>query len=283
MRTLFLSLCLTASGAAAGAAGMAPSAWAQMWLLAASIFFACKALSLIGVAAAPFSRFVVYCFAWPGLDAAGFLHTPTRVPRVAEWLRGAASALLGAALLGLAIEALPDDHALLAGWVGMTGLVLLLHFGLFHLLSCLWRTCGRPAPPLMNHPLAATSVADFWGRRWNTAFRDITHRRLFRPLASRWGATAALLVSFLVSGLIHDLVISLPAGAGFGLPTGYFLVQALGVLFERSASGRRLGLGRGWTGRAFALAVIAGPAFLLFHPWFIHNVVLPFLAALGSL
>src|SRR5262249_53162900 len=156
----------------------------------------------------------------------------------------------------------------------MIGVVLVLHFGLFHLSSCFWRAQGRAAAPLMNHPLAATGVADFWSRRWNTAFRDITHRFLFRPLATRYGTTIALLAGFLASGLIHDLVISVPARAGYGLPTLYFMLQAFGIIVERSTLGRRLGLNRGWGGRAFAILVVAGPVFLLFHPPFVHNVVL---------
>jgi alginate O-acetyltransferase complex protein AlgI len=83
--------------------------------------------------------------------------------------------------------------------------------------------------------------------------------------------------------LIHELVISLPANAGFGLPTAYFLVQGLGVLAERSPAGERLGLGSGIAGWMFTIIVVAGPAFWLFHPPFVSRVILAFMKAIGAL
>jgi alginate O-acetyltransferase complex protein AlgI len=87
---------------------------------------------------------------------------------------------------------------------------------------------------------------------------------------------------FLVSGLIHDLIISVPAGAGYGLPTLYFLVQGAGLLFERSQVGGKLGLRHGWRGWAFVLLVTAAPAFWLFHPAFVTRVILPFMQAIRA-
>jgi alginate O-acetyltransferase complex protein AlgI len=138
------------------------------------------------------------------------------------------------------------------------------------------------ARPLMNWPVVSASLSEFWGRRWNTAFRDLAHRFLFRPLAGRLGPRAGLAAGFLFSGAVHDLVISAPAGGGYGLPTLYFVVQGLGLLAERSRAGRRLRLDGGWRGRGFTALVVVGPAFGLFHPPFVRGVVLPFLAAIGA-
>jgi len=96
------------------------------------------------------------------------------------------------------------------------------------------------------------------------------------------GPPAATLAAFFVSGLIHDLVISLPAGGGYGLPTGYFVLQGIGVLVERSALGKRAGIGSGVRGWVFTLLLTAGPAFWLFHPVFVRQVMLPFFAWIGS-
>ena len=129
----------------------------------------------------------------------------------------------------------------------------------------------------MDWPVHAVSVSEFWGKRWNLAFRDLTHRFLFRPLTTRFGAKTALVLGFLFSGIMHELVISLPAQAGWGGPTTFFLLQAAAILFERSALGERLGLMRGFRGWAFAMLVLVGPLLLLFHPPFVYTIVMPFL------
>ena len=54
------------------------------------------------------------------------------------------------------------------------------------------------------------------------------------------------------------------------------------MLFEKSRFGRSLGLGRGLRGWLFTMACTAGPAFWLFHPVFVRNVILPILRALGG-
>jgi len=166
---------------------------------------------------------------------------------------------------------------LLRGWTGLLGLVFLLHFGIFHLLALLWRTGGIDARPLMRTPALAVSLGEFWGGRWNLGFHHLAAGLVFKPLRRRLGTMGATFAVFLVSGLIHDLVISFPAGAGYGLPTFYFSLQAAGLYVERSERGKVWGLGRGPLGWLYTLIVAAGPAFWLFHPWFVMRVVIPFL------
>jgi D-alanyl-lipoteichoic acid acyltransferase DltB (MBOAT superfamily) len=165
----------------------------------------------------------------------------------------------------------------------MIGIVLILHFGVFHLLSCWWRSIGVQARPLMNRPLASTSLSEFWGRRWNTAFRDLAHRFLFRPLTACFGPRFGVLAGFLFSGALHDLVISIPAQGGYGGPTLFFAIQGGAMMIERSAFGRRIGLGSGLSGRLFVLLVLTLPLGLLFHRPFVVRVIVPFMQALGVL
>jgi alginate O-acetyltransferase complex protein AlgI len=194
----------------------------------------------------------------------------------------ALNTLIGAALIwGVARTAVPADP-LLAGWLGMVGVILVLHFGTFHLLSLGWRTIGVNARPIMQNPLRSTSLAEFWGRRWNTAFHELAARFTFLPLRPIVGRGGATLLVFLLSGSIHELVISVPARGGYGLPTAYFLLQGLGVACERTRLGRTVGLGRGCRGWLFTVVVAAAPAFWLFPPAFVRNVILPMLAFIGA-
>jgi alginate O-acetyltransferase complex protein AlgI len=134
----------------------------------------------------------------------------------------------------------------------------------------------------MLSPLRATSLAEFWGRRWNTGFKELSLQWMFRPLQHKTGAVTATMLVFGASGLIHELVISLPARGGYGLPTLYFLIQGVGLIAERTPLARQFGLGHGWRGWLFTILITAGPGFWLFHPPFIQNVILPMLHVVGA-
>jgi alginate O-acetyltransferase complex protein AlgI len=256
-----------------------------MWAMAFAIYLGCKWLTWrrTPVDGAPAWKHIAYLACWAGMDPAAFLHPDTDRsvlrPTFGEWLLASANTLSGVVVLFVVARSVSPEHPLLVGWIGLVGLVLALHFGAFHLLSCAWRQAGVDARPLMVWPAAATSESDFWSRRWNTAFRDLCYRFVFRPLNKRVGLRWGILLGFIVSGLIHDLVISLPADGGFGGPTIYFGVQGGALLFERSKTGRALGLGRGLRGWLFTAMALIAPAFLLFHPPFIEQVVLPMLNA----
>ena len=260
--------------------------WAFMWLLAVVIFAGLKWATWWRtriVVPHTFWRSLAYLFAWPGMDAEIFLDPRQQAtkPRLQEWLLASAKTTVGIILLW--VLARHSVVPLLQGWIGLLGLVLLLHFGSFHLLALFWQACGIAAQPIMAKPILSKTLSEFWGKRWNLGFRQLAYDLIFRPLHRRIGVSAAGLLVFLFSGVIHDLVISLPARGGYGLPTGYFVLQGLGVTMERSSVGRRLGLQHGFTGWVFMLVFTAGPAFWLFHPFFVTRVILPFMHTIGAL
>ena len=271
------------------ALGLEPSlpSWLGMWALAVAIFAGFKWATLdqaLAGASWPTARWraPAYLCLWPGMDARGFLYGKApAAPRARDWIWAALKTLFGAVLLWAVARW--AGGGLLSGWVGMVGLIFLLHFGSFDLLACFWRSQGIDAQPLMRAPVLSASLGEFWGRRWNSGFRDLVFGLWFVRLRTRYGARTATMTLFLFSGLVHDLVISLPARGGYGLPTGYFLLQGTGLLAEHA---RALPLARWrgrWQGRLWTWLVVAGPAFWLFHPPFVREVILPFLRVIRAL
>lgn len=264
--------------------------WVFMWTLAFAIFGGCKWLTLIQSlrTGAPYNLKTagVYLTCWPGMNAATFLSREAVTPvRYIEWAVAIMITFTGVLLTWVAVRQSPlttgsnEILSLLQGWLGMTGIILMLHFGTFHLLSLTLRWLGFNAPPIMKSPLLSNSVSDFWGRRWNQPFHELT-KLVFHPLRLRLGPRPALWISFLLSGLIHELIITIPAGGGYGLPTLYFIIQGSGLLLERrlfSCRNNHTNILR----RLFCWIVVVGPAGLLFPPIFAEQIVLPMLNAIG--
>ena len=261
--------------------------WGFMWLLAFSVYASLKWLTwwaARSVSSSPW-RSIAYLFAWPGMDAQRFLNAQQRAapPAARMWAWAIFKTAFGAVLLWTIARIIPEPADLLRGWVGMLGLILLLHFGSFQLVSLAWQSAGVDAKPIMSAPLRSTSLAEFWGKRWNLGFRQLAYDLIYRPLHRTLGASITGFLVFVVSGLIHDAVISLPARGGYGLPTMYFMAQGVGVMVERSSLGKQLGLRQNVRGWIFMAAITAGPAFWLFHPLFIRRVILPFMQAIRAL
>ena len=264
------------------------TAWVFMWAMAFALYGGCKWLTyretLRRGVRPDLGRTFAYLLAWPGMDAKDFLDKRKIAvkPSVAEWLFAVAKTGFGVVVLWAVTRRVLPVNWLLAGWTGMLGVGFILHFGLFHLLSLFWRRMGIHATPVMQNPVGATSLTEFWGGRWNTAFHELAFRFTFRPLRRLTTPTVAMLLVFSLSGLIHETVISVPARGGYGLPTLYFLIQGAGVIAERSWFGHRIGLGHGMRGWLFTFFITVAPVLALFHPPFVKHVILPMLTAIGA-
>ncbi|KAD4386088.1 hypothetical protein E3N88_26257 [Mikania micrantha] len=68
--------------------------------------------------------------------------------------------------------------------------------------------------PQFNEPYLATSLQDFWGRRWNLTVTRILRPTVYDPvreilspvIGNLWSRLPAIFATFVVSGLMHELI-----------------------------------------------------------------------------
>lgn len=258
-------------------------AWVLMWLITAGVFFCGKFIILIISPTKPNGwRLFAFLFLWVGMDEKKWIK-PRQEPIKSSYafVKAIVKIVIGGLLLWFVTRQF--THPILAGWCGMVGVIFLLHFGLFDVLAIFWQKMGIAVGPIMVAPALATSLTDFWGRRWNIAFRDLAHIFIFKPCSLKFGAKIALCISFIFSGILHELLISIPAGGGYGLPTCYFFLQAIGILLEKYLFKNVEASEKTFMRWLLTHSFTVLPAYLLFHPRFIENVMIPFFQTIGAL
>ncbi|XP_060186442.1 acyl-CoA--sterol O-acyltransferase 1-like [Lycium barbarum] len=73
---------------------------------------------------------------------------------------------------------------------------------------------GLQLEPQFNEPYLSTSLQDFWGQRWNLIVSQILRPTVYKPtlslstniLGGNWTPLPAVMVTFAVSGLMHELI-----------------------------------------------------------------------------
>ena len=247
------------------------SSWLWMWILAGALWVAFKCMNFR--LAGGVQRVDPWYFFWVGTEAEAFRHGSKAVASRLELKNCLVFIGLG---LGVLIGVLPHfNHPIALGWLGILAMLLLFHFGIFGLLGGILKRLGFAVEPIMDAPWKARSLMEFWGPRWNRAFSGWARVWIFRPLVRKLGARWGTLAGFLASGIAHELVISVPARGGVGLPTLYFVLQAAGVLAQRRVSALR--------GRFCTLAMVLLPAPVLFHTIFLERVFAPMMRELLTL
>ncbi len=96
-------------------------------------------------------------------------------------------------------------------------------------------TSGKLIPPHHNSPPLSLTLTEFWSKRWNNWFYDWFHQVLFKTFKRR--PLMAIIITFLVSGIGHEVVISLPffslTGINvFGTMTAFFVFQGIGIIID---------------------------------------------------
>jgi hypothetical protein len=92
---------------------------------------------------------------------------------------------------------------------------------------------GTAMRPIHVTPVAARSLRDFWGKRWNRAVSAWLYRFIFLPLAHRHHLSLGLICVFLVSAAMHAWLplVALGASAAFSMGA-FFCLQGVFILAE---------------------------------------------------
>jgi hypothetical protein len=200
------------------------------------------------------------------------------IPTIASILINGIS---GAVLLWLVPRILPPTTpwALRFG-IALLGFCLVFLFARLDFAAFIFRAMGFAVEKLWDCPIAAKTLGEFWGRRWNRIVPGFLREVIFLPVSRRAGAKFALLAVFLYSGLYHESV-SIMTHSGYGGPALYFMLQCLGVAIENTGRMRRLLRGHLWLSRAWTFSVVFLPVGLFLHPGFVNQYVVPVMVAAG--
>ncbi len=253
------------------------TAFTAMKVIAVAMSYQHKPLTL------RFKQWLVFTIGWAGMraqpfEALGGGSLPNAWPMIRFGItRVIAGGLL--LLLAHAIVLLPFNKQLsyiLISAILLVGFSFILHFGLLSISAGIWRLQGVPAYYLFKQPAKSKSLGEFWSKRWNLAFSEMTSITIFRPLRKRIGSAPALIIAFLFSGLLHELALSVPVNSGYGLPLLYFFIQGIMVLAEQILTRyNKMFLQHPITGRVWIFFWIVMPVPLLFHAQFIKQVLWP--------
>lgn len=231
----------------------------------------------------PFINWTLFFVGWFGMRAQIF-ETLGGKPLVGTWPKiksGLISIFSGVILIALAhiltLSPLrPDLLYIPIAAILLIAFSLILHFGILSINAGVWRFFGVATYSLFRSPLKSKSLNEFWSKRWNLAFSEMTSVAVFRPLRDKNGNSFALILAFLFSGLLHELAISIPVKAGLGLPFLYFVIQGLLVIIEKELiKNGFVFLQNAVTARLWTFLCLVVPVPLLFHKEFIESIILP--------
>ncbi len=173
-------------------------------------------------------RWLGFAWLWFGMSVQPWVKPYTKRP----WLRHALCGLLCVVMgvLWMYCCYLYEITHVLPIFIGLS---LAFHYGCLRLLMAWWRLCGVPVKLLFRNPLRLTGFRDFWSKRWNLGYSQMMAVTVQKPLMQLgMSFKGSLLMVFIISGLLHELAISVPAKTGYGLPFLVFLVHGLLTLLE---------------------------------------------------
>jgi hypothetical protein len=205
-------------------------------------------------------RWIMFSCLWFGMDPSAFVIRKSVEWKSHAWV-GGLCVVFG--LLGVWVCFLFNVRNVVILFIFMS---LGFHFGVLRLMTAFWRMQGFPVRALFRNPLKLRGFRDFWGKRWNLSYSYMMARAVKKPLAPILGDKGSMFAVFIVSGLVHELAITVPVGAGYGWPTLFFVVHGVFCVFEKRD--------------ARCMAILCGILLILGLPYlfgdnFLEKVILP--------
>jgi hypothetical protein len=226
-----------------------------------------------------FVQWIVFAQGWFGMRPMLFENFVSQpLPgAVAIAFKGISRIVLGLLLLFLSerVEIQSLHSFFLPELLLLTGLSLILHFGILNVSTAVWRFFGVDVKELFRAPYRSKSLKEFWGKRWNMAFSEMTALIAYRPLKDRYGKNTAMISAFLLSGLLHEIAISCPVKSGYGLPMLYFVIHGMVMFAEGEIAGVKRIINHPFFSHIWVFAWLVLPMPLLFHRDFIEMVLVP--------
>ncbi|XP_065864706.1 probable long-chain-alcohol O-fatty-acyltransferase 1 [Euphorbia lathyris] len=104
-----------------------------------------------------------------------------------------------------------DHKTVLVMYCFVVYLLVEIVFGIGNALVC--AILNMELDPPSDQPYFSTSLQDFWGRRWNLMITNLLRHTVYKPtrqclggVLGKWSPPVAVLATFVVSGLMHELL-----------------------------------------------------------------------------
>jgi D-alanyl-lipoteichoic acid acyltransferase DltB (MBOAT superfamily) len=99
------------------------------------------------------------------------------------------------------------------------------------MLIAVYRLLGYEVAEFFNRPSYSLSPREFWGR-WNLPMQEWLAYNVFNQVAGRRRLYTGVLLTFIVSGLIHEYAVSLASCTINGFLLTYFMIQSFACLLS---------------------------------------------------
>ncbi|KAK9140661.1 hypothetical protein Scep_010342 [Stephania cephalantha] len=138
-----------------------------------------------------------------------------------------------------------------------------------------------------DEPYLSMSLQEFWGRRWNLVVSSVLRSSVYEPvrlflmpvIGKRWGSACARVVTFMVSGLMHELIYFYWTRVEPTWEVSMFFVlhgvcTALEVLvIKKSELGEKRRVMNRAVSWVLTMGFVVGTSLLLFFPQVVRNKV----------